>query len=140
MKKEVLLRSVEGIQPEIHRWGKVWSLSTSVEGIQPEIHRWGKVWSLSTEADGKEGSAGLLDMWDSNDPQYTKRATRYYFILEGCGEIRIGADTTYSIKKGSFLRVPPLTVHRLVPKEKLTVLVFSTPAYSEDDTVYQSAP
>lgn len=113
----------------------------NVEGISPEIHRWGKIWELVTESDGGPGSAALLEMTSPNDPQHTKKATRYYFILEGRGEIGFPPDGAQSVKPGSSICIPPQKIHHLIPatQEKLKVLVFSIPPYSDADTVYQSS-
>jgi len=111
-----------------------------MEGTSPEIHRWGKIWGLAARSEFAGASAALLEMSGPNDPQPTEKATRFYYVLEGSGKI-ITSNREYPIEKGTFLKVAPKTVHHIAPSpgKKLTLIVFSTPAYSDKDTIYQKS-
>ncbi len=58
-----------------------------------------------------------------------------YYILAGCGEVRLG-DKCYPVKVGDSICIPPGIPHNIknTGNEALIFLCCCSPAYSHDDT------
>ncbi len=64
---------------------------------------------------------------------YHKRATEYYYVLEGEGEMTVDGET-FPIGPGTMVKLDPLSVHRSYGDH--LVLVCGVPDIEEDDIFF----
>lgn len=75
---------------------------------------------------------------DKVAPHYHASHTETLLVIEGEAEMRLG-DSTYQIKKGDFINIPPNTVHSVrvtSPEEWLKVISVQAPKFTGKDRVF----
>ena len=77
----------------------------------------------------------------STTPHHHVRTEEIYYILEGCGVMRIGPDTR-SVSPGDAIAIPPGHVHQIenTGDVVLKFLCCCAPAYEHEDTVLEESP
>ncbi len=73
-------------------------------------------------------------------PHRHVRTEEIYFILEGCGQMRVGAEMA-DVAVGDAVAIPPGASHQIVNTGGgvLRFLCCCAPGYEHDDTVLESA-
>ncbi len=74
---------------------------------------------------------------DGAREHYHKRATEFYYVLEGEGVVRLDG-VEHPVTKGSVVHIPPRVVHGA--KGRMKVLVVGIPDISDGDLYFPDEP
>lgn len=76
----------------------------------------------------------------STTPHYHSQTEEIYFILEGCGQMRVG-DESRLVQPGDAIAIPPGATHEITNTERETLrfLCCCAPPYEHEDTVLLTA-
>jgi mannose-6-phosphate isomerase-like protein (cupin superfamily) len=97
------------------------------------------IWELfhqeSSPVAGFSVAEALVGPGKSTKPHKHLRTQEVYYILEGGGEMRLGAEVI-NASKGDAILIPPGTTHMIknTGPEGLRVLCICSPPYSHEDT------
>jgi len=120
-------------------------MNINIIGMKKEIVRYtnlieaikdacGELKILSSREDFEPASLAMATISGPTIPHYHTFLTEFYFVWEGTGKIIVGRDR-YDIKVGTMVIIPPDRVHYTIPGEIMKVLVFSVPAWFEEDQI-----
>jgi mannose-6-phosphate isomerase-like protein (cupin superfamily) len=97
------------------------------------------IWELfhpnSSPVAGFSVAEALVGAGVHTEPHKHHRAQEVYYILEGEGEMRLGAEAI-KISPGNAILIPPGTAHMIknTGTEGLRILCICSPPYSHEDT------
>lgn len=87
-----------------------------------------------TSADTPKCSLHVTFIQDSVR-HYHRETTEVYHILDGVGRMELGADTI-DIEPGLTILIEPGTRHQLISPNGVRTIVFSVPAFRDDDEFF----
>jgi mannose-6-phosphate isomerase-like protein (cupin superfamily) len=98
------------------------------------------IWELfhpgSSPVQGFSTAEALVEPGQATEAHMHERSQEIYYIIEGEGEMRLGAET-FALKRYDSVLIPPHTPHciKSTGTAGLRMLCICCPAYSHEDTI-----